>query len=108
MFKKLFFIFVFLILAETKAATSEQCLNGSFTACKEVFNKFGSQSDKNGAVELFEKACSSQLLKVSCLTTSVLKENTLQKSLELSKPNSGLFVISGNKIDKIYQISESK
>jgi len=63
---------------------------------------------RNGAVELFEKACSSQSLKVSCQVVSSLKSDTLKKSLEMARPDAGSFIINGSKIDKIYQISELK
>lgn len=91
------------------AATPTDCLNGSFSACREIFNKYGSQSDKNGAVDLFEKACSAQTLNVSCQIVSTKKSDTLKKTLDLSKTDSsGIFIMSGKTLDKIYQISEIK
>ncbi len=90
------------------AATQSECLNGNFTACRELFNKYGSQSDRAGAVELFEKACSAQTLHVSCEIISFSKSDSLKKTLELAKPNSGIFVMNGSKVDKFYQISEVK
>lgn len=90
------------------AATPADCLNGNFRACREIFNQYGSQSDRKGAVELFEKACSAQTLNVSCQIISVSKADSLKKTLELAKPDSGIFVINGLKVDKFYQISEVK
>lgn len=90
------------------ASTANECLSGNYKACREVFNKYGSQSDRVGAVDLFEKACSAQNLRVSCHIFSVSKNETLKKTLELAKPDSGMFVMDGAKVDKIYQISEVK
>lgn len=90
------------------AATQSDCLNGNFAVCRDLFNKYGSQSDRVGAVELFEKACSAQTLHVSCEIISFSKSDSLKKTLELAKPNSGIFVMNGPKVDKFYQISEVK
>lgn len=106
---KIFLIFSFLAFSTAgSAATQAECLNGNFKACREVFNKFGSQSDRSGAVELFEKACSAQTLYVSCEVITLTKDASLKKTLEFTKPNAGIFVMSGSKFDKLYQISEVK
>jgi len=105
-------LFLFLCLLTNvfaMAATSTECLNGNFNSCREIFNKYGSQSDKSGAVELFEKACSAQTLSVSCQIISTKKSDTLKKTLDMAKTDpSGMFVMDGKKFDKIYQISEIK
>jgi len=108
--KNLFFCICFLIGSHTLAATSTECLNGNFNSCLEIFNKYGSQSDKKGAVELFTKACTSETLNVSCRIVSVKKSETMGKVLEMGRKTypSGSFVMSGQKFDKIYQISEIK
>ncbi len=99
------FLFIF---AQVHAAAPTECLNGNFKVCREIFNKYGSQSDRRGAVELFEKACSAQNLSVSCKIISVSKTDSLKKMLELATPDSGMFVMNGAKVDKLYQISEVK
>ncbi|MBL7542645.1 MAG: hypothetical protein JNL11_02465 [Bdellovibrionaceae bacterium] len=107
--KILFFCISFFVYAFSLGATPAECLSGNFNSCREVFNKFGSQSEKSGAVELFEKACSAQTLNVSCQIISVKKSETLKKTLEMAKVDpSGTFIMSGQKLDKIYQISETK
>lgn len=107
--KILFFCLSLLVYAFSLGATSAECLSGNFNSCREVFNKYGSQSDKSGAVELFEKACSAQTLSVSCQIISVKKSETLKKTLEMAKTDpAGTFVVSGQKLDKIYQISETR
>ena len=90
------------------AFTQNDCLNGNFKACREIFNKYGSQTDRAGAVELFEKACSAQTLRVSCEISSFSKTETLEKILKTVKRDSGAFVMNGSQIDKFYQISELK
>jgi hypothetical protein len=90
------------------ASKKSECLDGNFVACRDVFNNFGSQSDRAGAVDFFEKACSAQSLRVSCEVISLSKNDSLTKTLELAKPNSGSFVMNGPKIDKFYQISEAR
>jgi len=81
--KKIFFLCL-LINVYAFGATSTECLNGNFNSCREIFNKYGSQSDKVGVVELFEKACSSQTLSVSCQIVSTKKSETLKKTLDMS------------------------
>lgn len=104
-----FLSFVILLSSvNTLAATPTECLGGSFTACREIFNDYGSRTKRDGAVELFEKACSAQALLVSCKVVSVEKSITMKKMMEMAVPKSGMFVINGPKIDKIYQISEVK
>jgi len=106
--KALFFSLIFFSVTNAFSATPNECLNGNFASCREVFNNFGSQTDRSGAVTLFEKACSSQALRVSCQITTTGKADTTKKTLDLAKPDSGMFVINGTKLDKIYQISEVK
>lgn len=106
---KLFFASIFFFAgANCFAATPKDCVSGNFAACKEIFNKYGSTSDKAGAVELFTNACASQDLRVVCQVTSIEKAETLKKALELAKPETALFVMSGKNFDKIYQISQLK
>ncbi len=88
------------------AMPEKDCLGGSFPECQRIFNQYGSQSNREGAVEMFVKACSSQKLQVICQITSSSKSETLKKSLELAKTNSAIFVINGSELDKIYQISK--
>lgn len=99
---------VLLSFAQGYASTPAECLNGNFKICREIFNKYGAQSDRKGAVELFEKACSAQTLNVSCQIISISKVDSLKKTLELAKPDSGIFIMNGAKVDKFYQISEVK
>lgn len=106
--KLLFFCVILLCFARGHAATPEECLNGNFKICREIFNRYGAQWDRKGAVELFERACSAQTLNVSCQIISISKADSLKKTLELAKPDSGSFVMSGAKIDKLYQFSEAK
>ena len=104
------FLLSFVLLSSLNifAATQSECLSGNFAVCRDQFNKYGSQSDRAGAVELFEKACSAQTLHVSCEIISFSKADFLKKTLALAKPNSGIFVMNGPKVDKFYQISEVK
>lgn len=106
--KKIIFTLIVLSLSTVFASTPEKCFSGDFKACRDIMNNYGRQSDKAGAVEFFEKVCSSQSLLVSCRVVSATKSDSLQKGLEVANPNSGMFIISGRKIDKIYQVSEVK
>ena len=80
--KNLVFSLVLLSSLCVFAATSNECTGGNFKACREIFNKYGSQTDRAGAVDLFEKACSSQTLRVSCQILSVSKADTMKKMME--------------------------
>ncbi len=106
--KKIIFGIILVSFSQTWAFTQSDCLNGNFKACREIFNKYGSQSDRAGAVELFEKACSAQVLRVSCEIISISKSESLKKMLELAKRDAGIFVMNGPQLDKFYQISELK
>lgn len=55
--------------------THSDCINGSFKACQEVFEGYGRTTKRDGAVELFYKACSSEQLRVYCqIVSSETKE----------------------------------
>ena len=86
------------------ANSKRQCLEGNFPSCKTVMNEFGRTSKKDGAVSFFSSACASQNLKVACEVLSVKPDEALKKTLSLAHPSSALFVISGNKLNKIYVI----
>ena len=102
-------IVAFLCFPNAFASTpKELCLAGNYSFCREIFSKYGSQSNREGAVDFFEEACSSQNLRVSCLVLSVAKVDILKKGLEIANPRAEMFTISGTKIDKIYQITELK
>lgn len=101
-------MFGLFLARSTFAATKTDCLSGNFSACKEILNKYGSTSDRNGATEFFANACASQNLKVICEVISTEKSETVKRSLEVASTNSAVFVISGPKVDKIYKVSAIK
>lgn len=104
----LFIVFGLFVGSTSFAATPKDCLAGNFAACKEIFNKYGSSSDKAGAVEFFASACASQDLRVVCQVTSTEKSETLKKTLDLARSETALFVMNGKNLDKIYQITQLK
>jgi len=89
------------------ATPKDQCLNGSYVACKRIFSKYGSQTDRRGAAELFTTACLSQKVKMKCEIASSEKSQTMKKVLEMMATESdhAVFVINGPKVDKIYKVS---
>ncbi len=106
--KFLLLIFLFSGAQESFGATEKQCLDGSFAACKEIFDHYGSSSNKQGAAELFARACASQHLRVACQITTADASETLKKTIELAKPEASTFVIDGKLINKIYSFSSIK
>ncbi len=60
--RKIIFRIILFSCSQLRAYTQSDCLNGNFKARREIFNKYGNQSDRAGAVELFEKAYSAQTL----------------------------------------------
>lgn len=104
-------LYVLLVIFGTQTsfgATKNECLNGNFEACKKIISDYGSTSDKTGAIDFFENACSSQNLKINCQIVSVKQSETLKKSLELANYSSAQFIVTGSKINKIYLISPTE
>lgn len=50
--KTMAILFGIFLTQSALAMTKSDCLSGNFSACKEIFNKFGSSSDKNGAANI--------------------------------------------------------
>jgi len=101
-------IFSFLLAQYSFGTTKNDCVDGNFAACKEIFNHYGSTTDQNGAADFFASACASQNLKITCEVISTDKSETLKKILEVAGMNSAVFVINGTKVDKIYKISAAR
>jgi hypothetical protein len=90
------------------AATKNECINGNFESCKEIVNGYGRTTDKSGATEFFAAACASQNLKISCQIITSDKSETLKKTMDFYSKDSALFVMNGDKTDKIYKIVQVK
>ena len=99
---------VFLCFQAAQAATQQACLDGSVSACKEIFNDYGRTTNRNGAVEFFAKVCASEKLKLQCQVMSASPSETIKKALELHKADSSSFIIDGLTLSKIYQIDPVK
>ncbi len=78
--RKIIFGIILFSRSQLSAYTQSDCLNSNFKACREFFNKYGNQSDRAGAVELFEKACSAQTLHVPREIISVSKPENFKKN----------------------------
>ncbi len=87
------------------ASNQSDCLSGNGKACRLVMDEVGRSSNKSGALTFFQQACSTDKLKVSCEVISIEKESTLKKTMELYTPRSGIFVINGTNLDKIYKLT---
>jgi hypothetical protein len=103
--KKVFIAIGVTFVLNSHASQKDQCLTGNYLTCHKLLSEYGSSSNKNGAVELFNNVCGSSKFKLDCRILTVLNENAVKKTLDIANAKSVSFVISKKSYSKIYQVT---